>query len=126
MIIKATTLTALLITLFLTGCDRTPDWEQRSLDHWNSRDAANYYTILRTLECDPRIDGDAREVHCRIDVRMDTDYTDVIAERGSVTEDPVVAELIQRFGRFETGDERTVAIITRFEQVDGDWEVVPR
>lgn len=126
MIKKAAALTTVLFaTLALVACGE-PDWEGMTVDHWSSQEAAKYYSIVRVQECDPRIDGDARQVHCRLEVRMDAALNDAVQERGSVTEDTVVAELTHRFGRFEKGDERIVAVITRFEPDGRGWKVVPR
>lgn len=120
-------LTVILATLGLAACgDRTPDWAGMTVDHWSSQEAAEYYTILRIQECDPRIDDDARQVHCRMDVRMDANLSDIIEKHGSVVDAPLVAELTHRFGRFEQGDERTVAVITRFEPDGRGWRAVSR
>ena len=117
-------LLSLVTTLLVTGCgDSEPNWARMTVDHWSAQEAANYYTITDVQECDARIDGDARQVHCRLGVRMNANLMDIESERGSVTESPVVAELAHRFGRFEAGDERTVAVITRFEKDGRRWRV---
>ena len=112
-------------SISLVGCGNSePDWAQLTVNHWSAQEAANYYSITDVQECDPRIDGEARQVHCRLEVRMNANLMEIEQQRGSVTESPVVAELAHRFGRFEAGDERTVAVITRFEHDGRRWQAV--
>jgi len=115
--------------LLMTGCSGgEPDWQELTGDYWSDHSQvpiARYYSLKRVTDCEVREVRDTAEVRCRLDVKLEKDIQDVEKELGSVLESSLVAELTQRFGQFQRGEESTMAVVTHFRKHDGDWRVDP-
>lgn len=115
--------------LLVTGCaGGAPDWAELTGDYWgdpNKVPIARYYSLKRVTDCKVREIKGTADVSCRLEVKLKKDFQEIQNELGSVIDSPLVAELTQRFGRFQRGEESTMAVTTRFRKESGDWVVDP-
>ena len=110
----------------LVGCgEREPDWTDLVTEHLAGHEGASYFSVQSINECSPDsaapLQQEQVEVRCRLRAEMLTDLSDVQAEHGSATDNEMVADLVQMFGRFRAGEEHTTSLRITFRQENGSW-----